>query len=603
MRFFKKKIAVYLSLLIAIFSGWYFLKKEVFFKKKPEVLVQSPADSGFVHVQGDKLYLDGEPFYVKGTNYLGGSYLELNSYPQKDGRYLWNAYQKFQNWDAVKIEEEIRLLRQNLDINSIRLFAPPSIDHEDSWVEWHGFEPWFLPEDNNQSLPAGSVNPVLADRLLELIEIAGRNEIKTQLVFFLGVQHEVENGKVLPGSDYERKYFNFLESLLPHLKDDPAILAYEFGNEMLIYEGNLQADNNNFAARQLSFIKRMIDKTHFLDSKHLITTGEIVCRKEDICQNLWWYPLADFQNFADLDDLNNGQPFSLFSLVDFISPHFYMTNQNEIDILVDQVKKRSYKPIIVGEFGWPQNWPENYSDWHQIPQNPKAQANYYSEVFKAVEKHDLAGFINWGHICPTNIDIYQFVKLEGFLTRIEPWCIFKGPDSDPLPAVGVFKNFRESCVVQGANRCKGVVGRQTCQQGYWKDNPCPSEQKCQYGGSCVTPGSQDCTIWNYTNAHNSSPLANGDHRFVCFDTTYYFCGPDSGNQWQAQGIVTYNSANPTIGDWDCDGSKWLNSFCRYDYTGDGRIDISDALYVLAHWATVGISGFLGVLSGWGASCG
>jgi len=43
--------------------------------------------------------------------------------------------------------------------------------------------------------------------------------------------------------------------------------------------------------------------------------------------------------------------------------------------------------------------------------------------------------------------------------------------------------------------------------------------------------------------------------------------------------------------------------CQHDYTGDGTINISDALYILAHWATVGIDGFLGILSGWGVSCG
>jgi len=43
--------------------------------------------------------------------------------------------------------------------------------------------------------------------------------------------------------------------------------------------------------------------------------------------------------------------------------------------------------------------------------------------------------------------------------------------------------------------------------------------------------------------------------------------------------------------------------CQYDYTEDGTIDFNDLLDALSHWGTVGIAGFLGVLSGWGVSCG
>jgi len=46
----------------------------------------------------------------------------------------------------------------------------------------------------------------------------------------------------------------------------------------------------------------------------------------------------------------------------------------------------------------------------------------------------------------------------------------------------------------------------------------------------------------------------------------------------------------------------LDPACQYDYIGDGIIDFNDLLDALAHWATVGINGFLGVLSGWGVSC-
>lgn len=65
-------------------------------------------------------------------------------------------------------------------------------------------------------------------------------------------------------------------------------------------------------------------------------------------------------------------------------------------------------------------------------------------------------------------------------------------------------------------------------------------------------GKKDCLIGTLKSKHNSSPLSNGDKRFMCWDGTLYFCGET--NKWENKGVVKVENGD-LRGDFEC-GNKW-----------------------------------------------
>lgn len=357
---------------------------------------------GFVKVSGKNLMVNGQVYRFKGANYLGGRY--INPFIKDDkGFEHYNLEQIFHDFNEAEIEKELQFLKNALGVNTIRQLTP-SKDSFRQFVKWHFWDPWFMLD--------GSINPIYRDRLVRLIDIAGRNGIRVELELFHNIgsagssewkckeneawglctkpleTYVAENVRfVAPGSPGEQFYLTYLRSLIPVLKDHPAILAYEVGNENLLYSPINYWQHSYFEERMLSFIKRMITEIRVLDQNHLITTGEVVPPPGGQYATAWHWPAPEFALISDVDNLNGGQPYSLYSLVDYISPHFYL-KANEVDAAASLIKGKSAKPVAMSEFGY-------LSDDLMRPPPGDLQVQYFQAIGAAIKTYRLSGAFVW----------------------------------------------------------------------------------------------------------------------------------------------------------------------------------------------------------------
>ncbi len=420
----------------------------------------SPSPSPFVRVVGNQLYLGDQPYVVKGANYLGGRY--INPYP-KDANgievYDGNILRDF---NEQGIEKELVYLKEGLGVNTIRIgTASVRPAPNDPF-------PWFLSD--------GSVNPVALQRFKAFLAIAARNNIKVHLSLFWGVQHigwkcpgqggtmqpcRPRPGEIGPtstfipvGSDDEMFYFKNLQTLIPQLKDDPTILSYEIGNEMLLNVYGVNSGNQNgwYQEKILSFMRRMTTAVRSLDQNHLINGegGATVMSNSAADQALWRYPAPEFAQIADIDGLNGGQPYSLYSIVDYISPHFYMP-RSAIAPIATAIKVRSTKPVVLGEFGWGASAGCcTTTGFHRPPVEP--QTRWFEEIIR-VSKQNGFGYQVWA---PMPV----FDLIPGTY-RLDPWpdgtqrpmITFFGPPVRRIKHLGIVFDLFEWCAGVFGNQC------------------------------------------------------------------------------------------------------------------------------------------------------
>ena len=467
------------------------------FQNNIAVTNSSGSEAGYVRVCGTKLCLNREEFFVKGVNYSGGRYIE--QYDQRDGYEIFNRWQIYKDFQAEKIEQELVFLQSSLGINTIRIFTP-HIKRFDNWRH-AGWEPWYLID--------GSINPYYLEKLKTLLDLAGRHGIKVQLELF----HEIESlvnvddkTFINPGSPEEIFCLKYLESLIPELKDNKAILSYEISNETLKAWTDRPYSNyfkqNQYDKRVLSFIKRMITKIRELDQNHLITSGEIISPLGH--SHLWHWPTPELALIEDVDNLNNGKAFSLYELVDYISPHFYR-NEGEVEIF-EIIKSMSKKPVVLGEFSYGLDIPEI-----KIETDKRIFANeqkvHFEAVIGAVAKYDLSGLLPWDPLPLFNLEFGKFEirersvgvpniiiqglperKIRGYYSY--PYELFYH-DLIPSPAAVAFKGLliQKYFKSYGGSICNDISDERCVNGG--DDNSdianC-SDDDCVYNGICYKEG-------------------------------------------------------------------------------------------------------------------
>ena len=362
--------------------------------------VSAQTQPGFVGISGNQLTLDGSVYFDRGANYFGGRYISRFIMDGAGVEY-YNQFQIFHDFSESGIETELQLLKNTLKINTIRILLPSRGDFL-NFVTYHNWDSWFMSD--------GSINPIYLNRLITLLAIANRNGIKVQMVLLPISQYEwkcLESGVIgacskplenynastaffiPPGSSDEKFYLTYLDSLIPALKDNPAILSYEVGNEMLLYAPLNYWQEGWYDQKTLSFIKRIIREIRKLDSNHLITDGEVVYPLNSPYNTAWGWPTPELAQIPDIDNLNGGQPFSIYSIVDYISPHSYSA-VTDYSGIVQAVKSRSAKPIVIGETGFAYS-PENEA----VATPPDLQQQYWQVLVSAIQQAGISGMQAW----------------------------------------------------------------------------------------------------------------------------------------------------------------------------------------------------------------
>lgn len=288
----------------------------------PDRQIHALEPGGFIQVSGSQLTRLGQPIQLKGVNY----------YPQgRPWAEMWEA------WDAPQIERELRLARDELGINVVRVLFPFKQSYDDS--KEHRIEARML------------------DRLRELAQIAGDLDIRLIVALF-----DFYNDFPVAGTAQEYDNFVYLRTLIGNFTGDDRILAWDLHNEPDHYpmwqEGQAQ--------RVLGWLSRIADEVHRIAPNHLVTVGM------GQYDNLWAAG-PDGRSVIDYSDV--------------ISMHNY--NAADTARQLDEIRARTSKPILLQEFGWPSGPKCTVSAYTEAQ-----QAEVYRTMLAASEGR-VAGIIAW----------------------------------------------------------------------------------------------------------------------------------------------------------------------------------------------------------------
>lgn len=239
--------------------------------------------TGFVQAAGDQLVVQGQPITLRGINY----------YPQGKP---WAAMWEY--WDGQQIARELRLARDELGINVVRILIPFG------WADWDK-----------------SVDDYQLDQLRQLLSIAGELELRLILTLF-DFSDEFE---VHPSKSWNRQQ-RYLRTIISNFAHDERILAWDLHNEPDHYN----TWKRGGAQQVLEWLGAVADEIRALDQNHLITVGM------GQYDNLW-QPGPDGRRVIDYSDL--------------VSVHIY--NAADTARQLDELRSHTSKPILLEEFGWP----------------------------------------------------------------------------------------------------------------------------------------------------------------------------------------------------------------------------------------------------------
>lgn len=258
----------------------------------------------------------------------------LNYYPAAQP---WGLM--WQNWDAPAINGELLRARRDLGINVVRVLIPFR------WIEgWTDGQ--------------GNVQPVMLGRLQEFVQMAGSHQIKVLLTLF-----DWHDSLAPQGSPDEASDLRYLRTIVDTFKDDDRVFAWDLHNE---------PDHYPFwgagrGPEVVDWLGRMADAIRAIDTRHPLTVG--VGKHESL-----WLAAPNGRTVADM--------------VDFISVHGY--DAARLGTIVDEVRARSAKPILLEEFGWPTG-PECRGPYFDEP----SQLFMYREAMRLSQEEQLIGLLSW----------------------------------------------------------------------------------------------------------------------------------------------------------------------------------------------------------------
>ncbi|KAB8139821.1 cellulase family glycosylhydrolase [Chloroflexia bacterium SDU3-3] len=280
-----------------------------------------PTPGSFVSAQGGQLVLRGEVVRIRGVNY----------YPQ-----WWPWAEMWRSWNAPQIERELRMARDQLGINTVRILVPYSMTGSNS--------------DN------GKITPELLPRLREIIQIIGALDMRAVVTLF-----DFYSSFVRSSSDRFPRDIAYIDTVVGAFASDDRILAWDIHNEPDQY-----STWNDDSAKVVDWLGNMADEIHRVAPNHLVTVG--MAQPEHLL-----VPGADGRRAIDFSDL--------------VSVHIY--NAGLTAQQLDAVRAQTDKPMIVEEFGWPtgpQCVAPNYSE--------QVQAGLYRDIMGPAQSRT-SGVIAW----------------------------------------------------------------------------------------------------------------------------------------------------------------------------------------------------------------
>jgi hypothetical protein len=314
---------------------------------------------GFVTAQGDQLMRLGQPVQIKGVNY----------YPQ--GR-PWA--EMWQQWNGPQTERELRLARDQLGINTVRVLLPYDLTGDGS--------------DN------GLVGGRLLTRMRQLTRIAGDLDLRLIVSLF-----DFSEQFPAAGTRAEAAQLDYLRTLIGNFAGDERIMAWDLHNEPENYK--LWAEQGR-ADLVLDWLGRMADEVHRIAPNHMVTVG--MAHYEHL-----YTPGPDGRRVVDYSDV--------------VSVHIY--NAADAARQLDEVRRNTGKPLLLEEFGWPTG-PEC-----AVRGYDEAQQEWMYRTTLEAARGRVAGVVAW------TLRDYDPSRSHRWETREEHYGLYR-PDDSLKPAASHF---------------------------------------------------------------------------------------------------------------------------------------------------------------------
>lgn len=356
--------------------------------------------AAFVQLQNGRLTLDGKPFVAKGVNYMGSwrHKTVFNFEPSIEG---WTNFSFLHNFDLAAIDADFAFMHESMGVTAVRVGLPAEEDYA-NLVRYHGYLPFCD--------PLGNIDPVYLERLRLMADIGLKHGIRIHLagMWSMGPLVGGNPAPFRPGTERDLFYGRYFRGLARALKDHPGIMAYEIGNETMVNWAVNGEHRSQWEAEVLSFAARRIHDVREEAPHQLVTSGEI---GHDLNQReKWFWPSPEFAVLEDIHGVNGGVPFNLASLVDYISPHFYLVPLRISDTVESfearlpfaQQSLQEYlqfalaqgKAVVAGEFGMQLEGADR-AQFLSRDQWQIQQGKLFSALLTTAEKAGMSGALAW----------------------------------------------------------------------------------------------------------------------------------------------------------------------------------------------------------------
>jgi hypothetical protein len=283
----------------------------------------------------------------------------------------------WEQWDGAQVERELRQARDELGINAVRILVPFQLEGSRG--------------DNT------TVNKDLLRRLRQVTQIAGDLDLKVVVTLF-----DFYDGFAPVGTPASERELRYLNDLVGNFLGDDRILAWDIHNEPDHYA----TWRNGAAPQVLDWLGRMADELHRIDPNHLVTVG--MGSYETLYQ-----PGPDGRTVLDY--------------VDLVSVHSY--NAGDVARQVGDIRSRTGKPIVLGEFGWPTGPICAVREYTEAQ-----QAQVYQQALQAVTGR-VAGVFAW------TLRDYDPGPTKRYDSREEHYGLYRA-DGSLKPAAAIFRAYQ-----------------------------------------------------------------------------------------------------------------------------------------------------------------
>jgi hypothetical protein len=342
------------------------------------------ANNTFIHVGGSRLFYQGKPVALKGSNY----WLHTDAFVD-----TWIE------WDGPAVKRELERAKQ-LGANVIRIGVP--------FGEGRSTEAVWGEGCLDRGSACSEVKGPIVNQMTQFLQIASGYEMKVLFTLFEWTGEFPAAGE--PGY---HKQVNYLKGVVSPFANDDRVMGWDLHNEPEYY---VAWEQDQAREKVITWVGNMAGVLRSLDPNHPVTVG--MGRYDNLWAQAW------------------GRGPRIIDLVDIVSFHCY--DAGGLRAQINAIQARTQKPILLEEMGWPTG-PAQLSRKDAIYDEPTQQF-LYRTMMAEVKASPLVGVIQWA----LQDNLHNDHRLTAAGPSIETWFGLVRVDGSFKPAAA---DFRDSYIV------------------------------------------------------------------------------------------------------------------------------------------------------------